>query len=105
MPFDSDFMNYVGFQLYGGGTDPAYDSFRGQSDPFADELDAELFSPVDGYTARIIIHYHTRFGDALYIRGDSYPLSWYSGSRCEYHDENTWVYELMTTFDYHTNVN
>lgn len=26
--FDEDFMDYVGYQIYGGGNDPSYNLFR-----------------------------------------------------------------------------
>ena len=40
MPFDNDFMNYVGYQIYGGGKDPGYDSFRQNSDSLSRMFDS-----------------------------------------------------------------
>ena len=43
---------------------------------------------------RIIVHYDTGFGNALYIRGNTLPLSWDFGQRCDNLDAGTWVFEL-----------
>ena len=43
---------------------------------------------------RIIVHYDTGFGNALYIRGSTLPLSWSFGQRCDNLDSGTWVFEL-----------
>ena len=49
--------------------------------------------PAPGKT-RIIVHYDTGFGNALYIRGNTLPLSWNFGQRCDNLDAGTWVFEL-----------
>ena len=49
--------------------------------------------PAPGKT-RIIVHYDTGFGNALYIRGNTLPLSWNFGQRCNNLDTGTWVFEL-----------
>lgn len=43
---------------------------------------------------RIIIHYNTGFGNSLFIRGDTFPLRWDSGHRCENVDAETWIFEM-----------
>lgn len=43
---------------------------------------------------RIIIHYNTGFGNSLFIRGDTFPLRWDSGHRCENVDAETWLFEM-----------
>ena len=42
---------------------------------------------------RIVIHYDTGFGNGLTIRGDTSPLRWDFGQRCENKNADTWVFE------------
>ncbi len=107
--FDQDFMNYVGYQIYGGGSDPSYDLFRDNNrfgfDPGLDYMD--LLSLEDEYKEKkklldhklkhsiiIVIHYDAGYGNTLYIRGNTSPLSWNRGQKCKNVNANTWVYEM-----------
>ena len=51
------------------------------------------FVPTHTPKTKIIIRYDTGFGNTLFIRGDTLPLRWDSGHRCENVDENTWIFE------------
>ena len=42
---------------------------------------------------RIVIHYDTGFGNRLTIRGNTSPLRWDFGQRCENKNADTWVFE------------
>lgn len=54
---------------------------------------AEYHQPVYTQT-RVIIHYDTGFGNTLSIRGDTLPLHWDFGQRCENVDAATWQFIL-----------
>lgn len=41
---------------------------------------------------KVVIHYDAGFGNHIYIRGDTRPLSWAFGQRCENVDANTWQF-------------
>ena len=42
---------------------------------------------------RIVIHCDTGFGNGLTIRGNTSPLRWDFGQRCENKNADTWVFE------------
>ena len=114
MSYDPNFMDYVGFQLYGGGTDPAYDSFRNKGwlfDNYDDygipsvedilRKDAQVQALADKIkkVLVVVIHYDAGYGNQLYIRGNTSPLSWSSGKKCKNIDANTWMFQLETTYE------
>lgn len=43
---------------------------------------------------KVIIHYDAGFGNAIYIRGDTLPLNWDFGQKCENVDANTWQFVM-----------
>lgn len=53
----------------------------------------EYHQPAGRQTA-IFIHYNTGFGNSLYVRGDTLPLNWDYGQRCENIDPNTWQFVM-----------
>ena len=52
------------------------------------------YTPSHVPKTRIHIQCNTGFGNSLYIRGDTPPLRWDSGHRCENVDANTWLFEM-----------
>lgn len=54
--------------------------------------DGKKWTPPECIQTRIIVHYDTGYGNALTIRGDTPPLSWDYGQRCENVSENVWQY-------------
>ena len=53
-----------------------------------------VYTPSHVSKSRIIIRYNTGFGNSLFIRGDTLPLRWDSGHRCENVDAETWLFEM-----------
>lgn len=43
---------------------------------------------------KIIIHYDAGFGNTLYIRGNTKPLDWDAGQKCENINANTWQFVM-----------
>jgi len=66
--------NYIGT---GGTTIDIYPVFR---DPAAE-------------TTRIRVHYDVGVGNSIYIRGDTWPLSWNNGVQSTYTKGNVWIWE------------
>lgn len=54
---------------------------------------AEYHPPAYSQT-KVIIHYDAGFGSILYIRGDTMPLHWDFGQKCENVDSNTWQFVM-----------
>jgi hypothetical protein len=46
-----------------------------------------------GVSTTIRVHYDAGWGNAIYVRGDSAPLSWGSGQVATWTSGNIWVYE------------
>lgn len=51
------------------------------------------YVPVLPEKTRIVVHFDTGFGNRLTIRGDTAPLRWDFGQRCENKNADTWVFE------------
>lgn len=111
---EEDIMDYIGYQLYGGGTDPYFSDYISVSDPTALNIDAmEFFDFLDKKEAArrkaeeakriieeakhkivVVVHYDVGFGNTLYIRGDTSPLSWDCGKECKNFGPSLWAYEM-----------
>lgn len=53
----------------------------------------DVYLPQERLKTTIRIHYDAGYGNVLFIRGDTKPLDWKFGQRCENVDANTWVFE------------
>ena len=54
---------------------------------------AEYHQP-DYTQTKVIIHYDAGFGNTLYIRGDTLPLNWDFGQKCENIGSDTWQFVM-----------
>lgn len=54
------------------------------------------FGSASSTTTRIRVHYDTGFGNAIYLRGDTAPLSWGSGARATWTEGNVWTWETTS---------
>lgn len=78
------------FPLYGGGLEITIPG----NGAMLLALDHPLpFIPKKGVKTKIIIFCDVGYGNAVYIRGDTKPLSWEFGQKCENIDADTWIFE------------
>lgn len=67
---------------------PAYSALLLTSDGI------ESYIPEKVKRTKIVINYNAGWGNSIYIRGDTLPLSWNFGQKCDNVHESKWVFEL-----------